>query len=94
MKKSLKRKVFFDKLFGGLSKTRKEVSDKIDGLLSMYKKIDEELFEDLEEVLVTADVGVNTTMELIDRLRDRVKTDKVVEPSEVKELLKDEIKKN
>ncbi len=88
-----KKKGFFDKLFGGLSKTRKEVSDKIDGLLSMYKKIDEELFEDLEEVLVTADVGVNTTMELIDRLRDRVKTDKVVEPSEVKELLKDEIKK-
>ena len=88
-----KKKGFFDKLFGGLSKTRKEVSDKIDGLLSMYKKIDEELFEDLEEVLVTADVGVNTTMELIDRLRDRVKTDKVVELSEVKELLKDEIKK-
>lgn len=87
-----KKKGFFDKLFGGLSKTRKEMSDKIDGLLSMYKKIDEELFEDLEEVLVTADVGVNTTMELIDRLRNRVKKEKVVDPSEVKELLKDEIK--
>lgn len=87
-----KKKSFFDKLFGGLSKTRKEMSDKIDGLLSMYKKIDEEMFEDLEEVLVTADVGVNTTMELIDRLRDRVKREKVTDPSCVKELLKDEIK--
>ncbi|MEW8972793.1 MAG: signal recognition particle-docking protein FtsY [Tissierellaceae bacterium] len=92
IEKKPKKKGFFDKLFGGLSKTRKEMSDKIDGLLSMYKKIDEELFEDLEEVLVTADVGVNTTMELIDRLRDRVKKEKVVDPSEVKELLKDEIK--
>lgn len=86
------KKGFFDKLISGLTKTRKEMSDKIDGILSMYKKIDEELFEDLEEVLVTADVGVNTTMELIDRLRDRVKNEKVTDPNDVKELLKDEIK--
>lgn len=86
------KKGFFNKLISGLTKTRKEMTDKIDGILSMYKKIDEELFEDLEEVLVTADVGVNTTMELIDRLRDRVKSDKVTDPSKVKELLKDEIK--
>src|SRR5690606_9718701 len=82
------KKGFFNKLISGLTKTRKEMTDKIDGILSMYKKIDEELFEDLEEVLVTADVGVNTTMELIDRLRDRVKSDKVTDPSKVKELLK------
>lgn len=83
---------FFDKLLSGLTKTRKEMSGKIDSILSSYKKIDDELFDDLEEALVTADVGVNTTMELIDRLRDRVKAEKTSDPIEVKNLLKDEIK--
>ncbi|HLR35488.1 MAG TPA: signal recognition particle-docking protein FtsY [Tissierellales bacterium] len=83
---------FFDKLKNSLSKTRKEMSDKIDSILSMYKTIDEELFEDLEEILVTADVGVNTTMELIDRVRERVKDEKIIEPNEVKGVLKEEIK--
>ncbi|WP_313756590.1 signal recognition particle-docking protein FtsY [Tissierella sp.] len=92
--KPIKKKPnFFEKLMGGLTKTRNDISNKIDGILKSYKKIDEELFDDLEEVLVTADVGVNTTMELIDRLRDRVKEEKVLEPERVKELLKDEIKK-
>ena len=72
----------------GLTKTRDDISNKIDGILKSYKKIDEELFDDLEEVLVTADVGVNTTMELIDRLRTRVKEEKVTEPEEVKNFSK------
>lgn len=84
---------FFDKLISGLTKTRTEMAGKIDNILSTYKKIDDELFDDLEEALVTADVGVNTTMELIDRLRDRVRADKINDPSQIKELLKDEIKK-
>lgn len=88
-----KKPNFFEKLMSGLTKTRNDISNKIDGILKSYKKIDDELFDDLEEVLVTADVGVNTTMELINRLRDRVKEEKVSEPEEVKELLKDEIKK-
>ncbi|CAK7020726.1 signal recognition particle-docking protein FtsY [Tissierella sp. P1] len=92
--KNTKKKIgFFEKLMNGLTKTRDDISNKIDGILKSYKKIDEELFDDLEEVLVTADVGVNTTMELIDRLRTRVKEEKVTEPEEVKELLKDEIRK-
>ena len=84
---------FFDKLISGLTKTRTEMAGKIDSILSTYKKIDDELFDDLEEALVTADVGVNTTMELIDRLRDRVRADKINDTSQIKELLKDEIKK-
>lgn len=88
-----KKMNFFEKLKSGLTKTRKDMSDKIDGILKSYKKIDEELFDDLEEVLVTADVGVNTTMELIDRLRKRVKEEKITEPEGVKDLLKDEMKK-
>lgn len=87
-----KKKGFFDKLISGLTKTRNEMSGKIDSILSAYKKIDDELFDDLEEALVTADVGVNTTMELIDRLKDRVKKEKTTDPNEVKNLLKDEIK--
>ena len=84
---------FFEKLKDGLAKTRNDISGKIDGVLHSYKKIDEELFEDLEEILITADVGANTTMELIDRLRDRIKKEKTKDPIEVKELLKDEIRK-
>ena len=87
-----KKQSFLDKLVTGLTKTRKEMSNKIDSILSFYTRIDEELFEDLEEVLVTADVGVNTTMKLIDNLREKVKSEKVTEPAQVKEMLKDEIK--
>lgn len=87
-----KKMSFFEKLKSGLTKTRDDISNKIDNIIKSYKKIDEELFEDLEEVLITADVGMNTTMELIDRLRDRVKDEKVNDPEEVKDLLKDEIR--
>ncbi|NMA87285.1 MAG: signal recognition particle-docking protein FtsY [Tissierellia bacterium] len=82
---------FFDKLFQGLDKTRKDFTNKIDGVLNSYKKIDEELFEDLEEILVTADVGINTTMGIIDNLKTRVKQEKIKDPQDVKELLKEEI---
>lgn len=81
-----------EKLFGGLSKTRNEMSSKIGSVLLSYKKIDEELFEDLEEVLVTADVGISTTMDLMDRVRERVKKEKINNPEMIKDLLKDEIK--
>ncbi len=87
------KKGFFDKLKSGLAKTRDDMTNKIDQVLSMYKKIDEELFDDLEEILVTADLGVETTMKLIDNLKDRVKEEKVSDPEEVKILLKEEMKK-
>lgn len=87
-----KKPNFFNKLLQGLTKTRKEMTNKIDSILSVYKKIDDELFDDLEEALVTADVGVSTTMELIDRLKERVKAEKTSDPNEIKNLLKDEIK--
>jgi len=89
----VKKVNFFDKLKDGLTKTRNNMSEKIEGILNSYKKIDEELFDELEEVLVTADVGANTTMEIIDRLRERIKSEKVNEPQKVKELLKEEISK-
>lgn len=84
---------FFEKLKTGLTKTRKDMSDKIEGILNSYKKVDEALFDDLEEVLVTADIGANTTMQIIDNLKLRIKSEGITDPSGVKELLKDEIKK-
>jgi fused signal recognition particle receptor len=88
---SEKKSGFFDKLFQGLDKTRKDFTNKIDGILNSYSKIDEELFDDLEEILITADVGINTTMDIIDKLKMRVKEEKIKDPQDVKELLKQEI---
>ncbi|WP_352169738.1 signal recognition particle-docking protein FtsY [Proteiniborus sp. MB09-C3] len=80
---------FFGRLKSGLSKTRKGITEKVDIILKSYKKVEEELFEDLEEVLITADVGVNTSLAIIEELRNRVKERKVNEVSEVRELLKE-----
>lgn len=82
---------FFQKIVKGLTKTRDNLSGKIDDVLFSFKKIDESLFEELEEILITADIGVQTTMLLIDNLRERIKKEKTTDPQEVKALLKDEI---
>lgn len=77
------------RLLAGLSKTKDNITGRIDSLLKSYTKIDEELLEDLEEILITADVGVTTTMEIIDRLRDMIKERGVKDPLEVRDLLKE-----
>lgn len=59
----------------------------MDNLLKLYRKIDEELFEELEEILITADIGVQTTMEIVDGLKDRVRTERISEPIQIKRLL-------
>ncbi len=79
---------FFGRLKQGLTKTRSSITDRIDDVLKTFKKVDEELFEELEEILITADVGVNTSMEIIEKLREKVKENKVVDSTEVKTLLK------
>ncbi|MGE4283351.1 MAG: signal recognition particle-docking protein FtsY [Clostridia bacterium] len=83
-----KKAGFFARLKEGLSKTRNSITEKVDEVLKTFKKVDEELFEELEEILITADVGVNTSMEIIERLRKSCKDNKVVDASEVKILLK------
>lgn len=83
---------FFTKLKQGLAKTRKGMTDKIDSMLKSYGKIDEELFDELEEILITSDVGVETTMEIIDNLKTNVKENKIKDPIDVKKYLKQEIK--
>lgn len=80
---------FFNKLKEGLDKTRKGITDKIDDLFNNYGEIDDELFDELEEILVMADVGVPTTHKLIERLRETLKIRKVKDASEVKGVFKE-----
>ena len=78
----------FERWKQGLTKAKQGITDKIDDVLKSYTKVDEELLEELEEILITADVGVNTTMDIIDKLRDKIKENKITEPSGVKAELK------
>ena len=80
---------FFEKLKNGLLKTKNAIVGKIDNLFKSFRHIDEDLFDELEELLISADIGVNTTEEILDELRDFVKENKIKEPEEVKnELLR------
>lgn len=79
----------FEKLKNGLAKTKQNVSEKLDGVLKMFGKIDEDLFEELEEALIEADLGVGTTMEIMDELRKRTKEGKIREPQEIRTALED-----
>lgn len=80
---------FFAKLKKGLTKTRQGIAEKVDQVLKAYKKVDEELFEELEEILITSDAGVQTTMEIINRLRSVAKERKITEAEDLKGLLKE-----
>ena len=78
---------FFDKLKQGLFKTKSAIVEKVDNLLKNFVKVDEDLFDELEELLISADIGVATTEEILDELRDTVKEKRIKEPSEVKDEL-------
>ncbi|HOJ80267.1 MAG TPA: signal recognition particle-docking protein FtsY [Clostridiales bacterium] len=80
---------FFSKLKEGLAKTRKGITEKIDQVLVSFGKVDEELFEELEEVLVSADLGVETAMKIMDDTREKVKERKITDPLKIKELIKE-----
>lgn len=82
---------FFSKLKDGLFKTRKNITDKINDVLLNFKSVDEDLFEELEEILITADVGVETTMKILDNLKLKVKQQNVKDPMQIKGLLKQEM---
>ena len=75
----------------GLEKTRKDFSNKISILNSKYKKVSNEYFEELEEILIMADIGVNTVMDFIDRLKHRVKHENITNSEDLKEIIIDEM---
>lgn len=80
---------FFDKLKSGLGKTREAISHQVNNVFKTFVKVDEELFENLEEALIMADMGVETSTYIIDELRDRVKSERITDGDEVKEKLKE-----
>lgn len=79
---------FFNRLKEGLTKTRDGLTDKINEVLKLAVTIDDDLYDELEEVLITADIGMATTMEIIDRLKDKIRTDKINEVELVYPTLK------
>lgn len=85
------KKGFFARLKEGLNKTRNSIMGGVDTVLGAFTKIDEDLFEELEEVLIMADLGVETTMSVIEALRKRVKREAITDPAAIKDLLADEI---
>ncbi|HHX18522.1 MAG TPA: signal recognition particle-docking protein FtsY [Clostridium sp.] len=82
---------FFDRLKRGLKKTKSTITERIDQVLVSFGKIDEELFEELEEILITSDVGIDASMRIIEDLKKKVKETKTTDPREVKKLLKEEL---
>ena len=79
---------FFSKIKQGLQKTKEGFVKQIESVVNSFTKIDEDLFEELEELLITADVGVNTTQKICDKLREEIKKQGVKDPAEIKELLR------
>ncbi|HIQ81451.1 MAG TPA: signal recognition particle-docking protein FtsY [Candidatus Scatavimonas merdigallinarum] len=82
---------FFSKIKEGLKKTRDSVVGQIDSMLKSFTKIDETLFEELEELLVMGDVGVHTSQRITQQLRERVKKEGVTDPSEIHRLLEETV---
>ena len=82
---------WFDKLRAGLRKTREGFKNKLKSLLAAFGKVDEDLFDELEELLITSDFGVETTEHLMARLRARVKEGRIIEAAEVEKALQEEI---
>lgn len=82
---------FFAKIKSGLTKTRDNILSGVDNVLKSFTKIDEDLFEELEEALIMADIGVETSVYIIDKLRDKVKAEKITDTQDVKKAIIDVI---
>jgi len=82
-----KKQNLFERLKSGLKKTRDSITTKIDQILTSFGKVDEELFEELEEVLITSDIGINASLNIISELREKVKREKITEASQVRKTL-------
>ncbi|OOM72283.1 signal recognition particle receptor FtsY [Clostridium puniceum] len=82
----------FNKLKEGLTKTRDGLTDKINEALNLAITIDEDLYEELEEILIVSDVGMETTVDIIERLRVKIRKEKINDPQEVKPALKEVIR--
>ena len=84
---------FFDKLKQGLSKTKSSLDDKMNNVFSTFRKVDEELLEELEEILIMSDIGIETSTDIVAKLRDRIKKENIKDAEMVKEALREEMVK-
>ena len=84
---------FFDKLKNGLNKTKTSFDDKINNVFKNFRKVDEEFLDELEEVLIMSDIGMETSIKIISNLREKIKKEKIQDEEEVKQALREEIQK-
>ncbi|MDI6618462.1 MAG: signal recognition particle-docking protein FtsY [Clostridiales bacterium] len=84
-----KNEGFFRKLISGLSKTRDSISSRIGQVLNLSGSISDDLYDEIEEILITSDIGIKSTEEITSRLREKVRTDKIKDPAEIKNALKE-----
>ena len=84
---------FFDKLKQGMNKTKSSFNEKLNNVFSNFRKVDEEFLDELEEILIMSDIGMDTSVKIINNLRNRIKKEKIQDEEEVKQALRDEMKK-
>lgn len=84
---------FFDKLKQGMNKTKESFGEKISSVFKNFKKVDEDFLDELEEILIMSDIGVETSTKIIGNLRERIKKEKIQDEEEVKQALREEMQK-
>lgn len=84
---------FFDKLKQGMNKTKSSFDEKINNVFKSFKKVDEDFLDELEEILIMSDIGMDTSIKIIGNLRNRLKKEKIQEEEEVKQALREEMQK-
>ena len=86
------KKGFFRKLVSGLTKTRDNIVAGFESVFSGFSSIDDDFYEELEEILIMGDIGVNATEEILERLKTQVREQHIKDPAECRQLLKDSMK--
>lgn len=84
---------FFDKLKHGMNKTKTSFDEKINNIFKSFKKVDEDFLDELEEILIMSDIGMDTSVKIINSLRERIKKEKIQDEEEVKKALREEMRK-
>ena len=84
---------FFEKLKQGMNKTKKSIDEKINDVFSNFRKVDEDFLDELEEILIMSDIGMDTSVKIINSLRERIKKEKIQDEEDVRQALREEMKK-
>ena len=84
---------FFEKLKQGMNKTKKSIDEKINDVFSNFRKVDEDFLDELEEILIMSDIGMETSVKIINSLRERIKKEKIQDEEDVRQALREEMKK-